>query len=100
VARTGRLNSRIIVGAASFCLAALLFLPGLMAGALAVSLPLFILTGVAFGARTPPLDAARLDIMRHRLWGRAEAVRTFLRRLASETEAASEAPEEQLPQAA
>jgi hypothetical protein len=34
-----------------------------------------------FGARNPPLDAARLDIMHHRLWGRAEAVRTFLRRL-------------------
>jgi MFS family permease len=76
----GHVNSRIIMGAMSFALAALLFLLGLLAGSLAISLPLFVLTGVAFGARNPPLDAARLDIMHHRLWGRAEAVRTLLRR--------------------
>ncbi len=76
----GHLNSRIIVGGLSFALAPLLFLPGLLSDTLAVALPLFILTGVAFGARNPPLDAARLDVMHHRLWGRAEAVRTLLRR--------------------
>jgi MFS family permease len=75
----GHVNSRIIVGAVSFALAALLLLPGILARSLAVSLPLFILAGAAFGARNPPLDAARLDIMHHRLWGRAEAVRTLLR---------------------
>jgi MFS family permease len=79
----GNVNSRIIVGAASFALAALLFLPGLLSRTVAVSLPLFILTGIAFGARNPPLDAARLDIMHHRLWGRAEAIRTLLRRTAT-----------------
>jgi len=31
------------------------------------------------GGANPPLDAARLDLMHSRLWGRAEAVRTFLR---------------------
>jgi MFS family permease len=77
----GNVKSRIVVGAVSFALAALLFLPGLLAGSVMISLPLFILAGVAFGARNPPLDAARLDIMHHRLWGRAEGVRTFLRRL-------------------
>lgn len=75
----GKVNSRIIVGALSFGLAALLFLPGLLSSRLAISLPLFILAGFAFGAREPPLDAARLDIMHHRLWGRAEAARTLLR---------------------
>jgi MFS family permease len=79
----GDLNSRIVIGALSFALAAVLFLPGLLSATLLVSLPLFILTGVAFGARNPPLDAARLDIMHHRLWGRAEAVRTLLRRTAT-----------------
>jgi MFS family permease len=77
----GNVNSRIIVGAVSFALAAVLFLPGLLADSVLVSLPLFVLTGIAFGARNPPLDAARLDIMHHRLWGRAEAVRTLLRRM-------------------
>jgi predicted MFS family arabinose efflux permease len=78
--REGRLNSRIVVGGLSYIIAALLFLPGLLAGTLMIALPLMILAGAAFGARNPPLDAARLDIMHHRLWGRAEAVRTLLRR--------------------
>jgi MFS family permease len=81
----GHVNARIIVGAVSFALAALLFLPGLLIGTLTVSLPLFILAGTAFGARNPPLDAARLDIMHHRLWGRAEAVRTLVRRTTTAT---------------
>jgi MFS family permease len=76
----GNVNSRIIVAAGSFALAALFFLPGLLTASVAISLPLFMLAGIAFGARNPPLDAARLDIMHHRLWGRAEAVRTLLRR--------------------
>src|SRR5205823_13269135 len=33
------------------------------------------------GAANPPMDAARLDIMHPRLWGRAEGIRTFLRTL-------------------
>ncbi len=81
----GNVSSRIIVGAISFMLAALLFLPGLLASTVALSVPLFILAGIAFGARNPPLDAARLDIMHHRLWGRAEAVRTLLRRTMTAT---------------
>jgi hypothetical protein len=44
-----------------------------------------ILAGTAFGARNPPLDAARLDIMHHRLWGRAEGIRTLLRRAMTAT---------------
>jgi MFS family permease len=77
----GHVNSRIVVGATSFSLAALLLLPGILLGGAVISLSMFILAGTAFGARNPPLDAARLDIMHHRLWGRAEAVRTLLRRL-------------------
>lgn len=81
----GRLNSRIVIGALSFALSALLFLPGLLTDSMALALPLMTLAGVAFGARNPPLDAARLDIMHHRLWGRAEAVRTLLRRTTTAT---------------
>jgi MFS family permease len=77
----GHVNSRIIVGGVSFALAAMLFLPGLIFGTVALALPFVVLAAIAFGARNPPLDAARLDIMHHRLWGRAEAVRTLLRRV-------------------
>jgi MFS family permease len=77
----GRVNGRILVGGTSFLLAAVLFAPALLAHPLALAMPLYILAGAAFGAREPALDAARLDVMHHRLWGRAEAVRTILRRI-------------------
>jgi MFS family permease len=83
--RRGNVNSRITVGAMGFALAALMFLPGLLSATIAISLPCFILAGIAFGGRDPPIDAARLDIMHHRLWGRAEAVRTVLRRTLTAT---------------
>lgn len=76
----GHVNSRIVVGGASYVLAALFFLPGLISASMLVSLPLFVLAAIGLGARNPPLDAARLDVMHHRLWGRAEAARTLLRR--------------------
>lgn len=62
-------------------IAAALLVPALLGGELSWTLPLLIAASAAFAARNPPLDAARLDIMHHRLWGRAEGVRTFLRRL-------------------
>ena len=36
---------------------------------------------VGMGGANPPLDAARLDIMHSRLWGRAESVRNFIQTL-------------------
>ncbi len=77
----GHLDGRILVGAVSSIAAALLFVPALVTRSLALSMPLFVLAAVAFSARNPALDAARLDVMHHLLWGRAEAVRTVLRRL-------------------
>ncbi len=77
----GKLNARILVGGASYVIAALLFLPGLLLMPLAAAMPFFLLAAIAFAGRDPPLNAARLDVMHHRLWGRAEAVRTVLRRL-------------------
>lgn len=77
----GHLNARIVVGGASYLIAAALLLPALLSRRLTLGLPLLILAGAAFAARDPALDAARLDIMHHRLWGRAEAVRTLLRRV-------------------
>jgi MFS family permease len=77
----GRVNGRILVGGTSFLLAALLFAPALLMHPLALAMPFYVLAGAAFGAREPALDAARLDVVHHRLWGRAEAVRTLLRRV-------------------
>jgi MFS family permease len=46
------------------------------------SLPLFAIGGAARAAPDPALNAARLDVMHPRLWGRAEGVRTMLQMLA------------------
>ena len=78
--RAGRLDGRIIVGGWSYILATVCFVPALVTHSLVLSLPLFLVAAAALAARNPPLDAARLDVMHSRLWGRAEAVRTVLRR--------------------
>jgi len=70
--RRGYLNGRILISAVSATAAVILFFPPLFTAAM----------GFALSAQNPPLDAARLDIMPALLWGRAEAVRTFLRALA------------------
>jgi MFS family permease len=46
------------------------------------AVPYLIFAVLFLSAQNPPLDAARLDIMPPYLWGRAEAVRTFLRGIA------------------
>ncbi|MGH2861368.1 MAG: hypothetical protein ACRDLT_07645 [Solirubrobacteraceae bacterium] len=79
--RRGELNSRIIVGAWSFLISALLVCAGLLSDTVFISLPLFMLTRAVFGARNPPLDAARLDIMHHRWWGLVSERRSRLARL-------------------
>lgn len=80
--RTGVVTARVVVGAAAYMLAALLLLPALLAGSVGIALPLLVLAAAALAAPNPPLDAARLDIVPARLWGRAEGVRTFLRQAA------------------
>ncbi|MGI8761097.1 MAG: MFS transporter [Jatrophihabitantaceae bacterium] len=77
----GTLAGRPIVAGVGFLLAAALFLPGLLVPELLLALPLLLLAAAAYSATNPPLDAARLDVMQHHLWGRAEAVRTVLRSL-------------------
>lgn len=76
--RRGRLNARIVVGAAGPLLAAVLLVPALLSDVLLISMPLYILAAAGLAASNPPLNAARLDIMHPRLWGRAEGVRTAL----------------------
>ncbi|WP_369208187.1 MFS transporter, partial [Streptomyces sp. PU-14G] len=77
----GRVEARVLVPIVCLLAVPLLVAPALHTTSLAVALPL-LLCGTAFlGAVNPPLDAARLDIMPHMLWGTAEGARTVLRTL-------------------
>ncbi|MGI9185564.1 MAG: MFS transporter [Solirubrobacteraceae bacterium] len=81
--RRGHVSGRVIVAAGTFLVACALFLPPLLTRSLVIGLPFLWLAGAALYGSNPPLDAARLDIMPHWLWGRAEGVRTLLRSLAT-----------------
>jgi len=72
-------SARPAVAAACYLLAVALFLPGLLASSLLIAVPLLFLAVIGVGGANPALDAARLDVMASRLWGRAESVRTVLR---------------------
>ena len=77
----GWTTARIGVGAAAYVGTALAFAPGALSGTLVVALPVFFVAAFCIGSANPPVDAARLDIVPARLWGRAEAVRTALRQI-------------------
>jgi predicted MFS family arabinose efflux permease len=72
----GRIAARVLVGAIAYIAAVAFFIPALLSGALIVSVPLFTLGAAGLAAPDSVLNAARLDIMHPRLWGRAEGVRT------------------------
>lgn len=75
----GHLVARPVVAGISYLVAAVVFVPGLLIPVFLASAPLLFLAAAGLGGANPPLDAARLDLVHHRLWGRAEAVRTVLR---------------------
>ena len=77
----GRTSARIVVGSVAYVGTAVAFVPGALSHLLALSLPIFFVAAFCIGAANPPVDAARLDIVPSRLWGRAEAVRTALRQV-------------------
>jgi predicted MFS family arabinose efflux permease len=80
--RNGRLAGRVEVPGVAVLIAAAIFVPPLITTSLWVAVPLLALATLFLGASNPPLDAARLDIIHPRLWGRAEAVRSVLRNIA------------------
>ena len=75
------MDGRVVVGGITFVAAAIAFLPGLPISSLFVALPFFPIAAGFVAAPSAPLAAARLDVVPSRLWGRAEAVRTFARNL-------------------
>lgn len=80
--RRGRVSGRVTVAAVTALLAAVLFVPAVLSSGAFTALPYLILAAFMLAGQNPPLDAARLDVMPARLWGRAEAVRTVVRSLA------------------
>jgi MFS family permease len=74
----GRIAARPVVAGASFLVAVGLLVPGIAAGSLLLAAPFLFVGAAAVGGTNPPLNAARLDLVPSRLWGRAEGVRTAL----------------------
>lgn len=75
----GRIDARLVVGALGFIVAAIVFVPGILSTSLAISLPFFLIAAAALSVPNPALDAARLDVVPSRMWGRAESIRTVVR---------------------
>lgn len=73
------LTGRVLVGAAAFFVATAAFLPSLLTTSLVFAAPFFFIAAAGIGGANPAVDAARLDVMHSRLWGRAEGVRATLR---------------------
>jgi predicted MFS family arabinose efflux permease len=79
----GHVSARVTVAAACYAVACAGLVPALIAPSLLIGIPLYFLGTGAITAANPPLDAARLDVIPSRLWGRAEGVRTLLRQAAT-----------------
>ena len=73
----GRTDARVLVGGVAFIGAAVIFVPAFTSSALLVALPFYTIAAAFLTAPEPALDAARLDVVPSRLWGRGEGVRTF-----------------------
>jgi MFS family permease len=77
--RGGVLAARIYVPAVCYLGSAALLIFGILGSQLTPALWFDVAGAALLSAANPGLDAARLDIMPARLWGRAESARTFLR---------------------
>lgn len=80
--RRGFLEARVWIPALCYFGAAVLLVLGILGRKFMPALWFDVGGAALLAAANPPLDAARLDIMPSGLWGRAEAIRTFLRSLA------------------
>ncbi len=75
----GIITGRIWVPAISLLAVPIVLGPALWATQVIVALPLLVVGAGLLSAANPGQDAARLDIMHPRLWGRSESVRTVAR---------------------
>jgi len=77
--KRGYLQARMVVPAACYLGAVVMFIPGILGTHLTPALWFDVAGAALVSAANPPLQAARLDIMPALLWGRAESARTFVR---------------------
>jgi len=77
----GFIQARIVVPGVALLLAALFIAPAVWTGSVYIGVALLTVGASALAAAMPPIDAARLDIITPRMWGRAEAGRMVLRAL-------------------
>ena len=77
----GRIAARPLIGGLFCLVGVMLFAPGYLLPASWLAYGFLVLGSAGLGGVTPPLDAARLDIVHSRLWGRAESVRNFIQTL-------------------
>lgn len=80
--RRGRFDARIIITGIALFVSAVLLGFGIWTASLAAGVVLLMAGAAALGIAGPPIDAARLDIVPSRLWGRGESGRMVLRSLA------------------
>ena len=74
----GRIAARMQVGAGAYFLAVAMLVPAMLLPSLAAAAPFMFVAAGGLGGAFPPVDAARLDVMHSRLWGRAEGVRSTI----------------------
>lgn len=77
--RRGLITARVWVTGFAFLLTIPFFLLALHTNQQVLEFIWLFMGSAALGATNPTLDAARLDIMHSRLWGRAEGIRISLR---------------------
>jgi len=80
--RRGFVEARVLIPAACYLGATAVLIPGILASSLGGAIWFDVAGAALLSAANPPLDAARLDIIPARLWGRAESTRSCLRSLA------------------
>ena len=76
------LEGRVLVPMFCYIAAPVALVPGILATSVRTGILFDVVGAALLTAANPGLDAARLDIVPARLWGRAESARTFLRSLA------------------
>ena len=77
----GWLDARVVVPGVALLLAAALTAPAIWTRSPVIGFAFLTFSSGFLAAANPPMDAARLDIVHARLWGRAEAGRMALRGL-------------------
>ena len=75
----GRLCARLTVAATGYIVAAVVLVPAFLTTSLAIAIPLMMVGAAFVAAPNSPGDAARLDVVPAAMWGRTEAIRTFVR---------------------